>query len=105
MISSHKFETESNEAKSETGSTEDSVFCQPVNGGRSEISKKLRSIRLKRISSKKSSRRGSASQSESPSMLSSAETGTPIEISDSSPNYMKATSSSHAKESFQASIF
>lgn len=68
--------------------------------------KKVRSIRLLRFPSMRSSSGGRRSQYENLYMLSSVATETsnqptPIQMSDSSPNYMKGTSSSHAKESFQ----
>lgn len=70
--------------------------------------KKVRSIRLARLSSMRSSTatRGGKNQYDNLSILSSDETEsleqpTPIEVVDASPNYMKGTSSSHAKDNFQ----
>lgn len=68
--------------------------------------KKVRSIRLARLSSIRSSTRGGKNQYDNLSILSSDETQsleqpTPIEVVDASPNYMKGTSSSHAKDNFQ----
>lgn len=86
---------------------------QPGNRGRLESMKKLkklRSIRLVRLPSKRSSTRGGRYQHDNNlSILSSIDTEslegpTPIEMADASPNYMKATSSSHAKDSFQVSL-
>ena len=108
-----KVETEginSNYAESEcVPETEDSVPSQQENRGRLESKKKLkkvRSIRLHRLSSMRSSTRRGRSQHENLPILSSigtesSEGPAPIEMSDASPHYMKGTSSSHAKESFQ----
>lgn len=105
------FETESTSsyyAKSETESmpeTESSVSSNPQDGGRSEPKKKLkglRSMRLLRLSSVRSSIKGPKSRYENIDSQSS-ERPSSVEMSDASPNYMKATSSSHAKESFQGS--
>ncbi|KAL5154813.1 Calmodulin binding protein PICBP [Glycine soja] len=83
----------------------ESVSSQPENRGRLESKKKLkkvRSIRLVRLPSKRSSTRGGRPQYDPLSIdTKSLEGPTPIEMADASPNYMKATSSSHAKDSFQ----
>lgn len=78
--------------------SEESVFNQPEKKGKWESKKKLkkvRSIRLHRLSSMRSSTRGGTECSEQPS---------PIEVADASPNYMKATTCSDAKDSFQVSL-
>ncbi|KAL2320695.1 hypothetical protein Fmac_029664 [Flemingia macrophylla] len=62
--------------------------------------KKVRSIRLLRLPSKRSSARGVRSQYDNLSILSSIGTES-LEMPDASPNYMKATSSSHAKDSLE----
>lgn len=86
----------------------ESVSSQPENRGRLESKKKLkkvRSIRLVRLPSKRSSTRGGRPQYDPLSIdTKSLEGPTPIEMADASPNYMKATSSSHAKDSFQVSF-
>ena len=90
----------SNHEKSETESvaeTESSVSSSPQDESGLESKKKLRgvrSIRLIRLSSMRSSTKGSKSHNEN----------IDSQMLDASPNYMKATSSSHAKESFQASF-
>ncbi|KAL1312489.1 hypothetical protein HN51_039099 [Arachis hypogaea] len=90
--------------------TEDSLSFQHESIGRLGSGKKLkkmRSIRFPRFSSMRSTNRRGKSKHENLSILSSFATEssemptTPIEMSDSSPHYMKGTSSSHAKESFQ----
>ncbi|KAK7284068.1 hypothetical protein RJT34_18805 [Clitoria ternatea] len=77
---------------------EESVSIQAENRGRLEFKKKLkkvRSIRLVRLSSMRSSTREGKAQYGTESLE------IPIEMGDASPNYMKGTSSSHAKDSFQ----
>ncbi|MED6184708.1 hypothetical protein PIB30_050084 [Stylosanthes scabra] len=90
--------------------TEDSVSFHQENIGRLgsvKRLKKMRSIRLHRLSSMRSTNRRGKSKHENLSILSSFATESSempiasIQISDSSPHYMKGTSSSHAKESFQ----
>lgn len=70
--------------------------------GRLESRKKLRPIRLVRLPSKRSSTRGvrMRPQYDNLSIVSSIGTES-LELADSSPNYMKATSSSHAKDSLE----
>ncbi|KAI9121706.1 hypothetical protein K1719_008739 [Acacia pycnantha] len=104
--------TSSSYAKSETESVAEteysvssSVSSNPQDGGRLEPRKKLkglRSIRLLRLSSMRSSTKGPKSRNENIDSQSSGQHSS-VEMSDASPNYMKATSSSHAKESFQSS--
>ncbi|TKY62673.1 calmodulin binding [Spatholobus suberectus] len=107
-----KVETEENQSDcaefQRVPGTDESVCSQPENR-RLESKKKLkkmRSIRLLRLPSKRSTTRGGRPQYDNLSILSSVDTEslerpTPIEMADASPNYMKATSSSHAKDSFQ----
>ncbi|KAI4300851.1 hypothetical protein L6164_034181 [Bauhinia variegata] len=99
-------------AKSEgTSIPEDPVSSEPEKNGRWEPKiklKKLRSIRIYRVSSIGSSTRSAKYRSLASPMASSVDTENserrnPIEMSDASPHYMKGTSSSHAKESFQSS--
>nr|KYP47991.1 hypothetical protein KK1_030349 [Cajanus cajan] len=70
--------------------------------GRLESRKKLRPIRLVRLPSKRSSTRGvrMRPQYDNLSIVSSIGTES-LELADASPNYMKATSSSHAKDSLE----
>ena len=78
-------------------SVSSSVSSNPQDEGGLESKKKLRgvrSIRLIRLSSLRSSTKGCKSHNEN----------IDSQMLDESPNYMKATSSSHAKESFQASF-
>ncbi|XP_028761441.1 calmodulin binding protein PICBP [Neltuma alba] len=105
------FETESTSssyAKSETDGmpeTESSVSSNLQDGGRLEPKKKLkglRSIRLQRLSSMRSSIKGPKSRNENIDSQSSGRHSSVV-MSDASPNYMKATNSSHSKESFQSS--
>lgn len=87
----------------------ESVASQSGNRGRLESMKKVkkvRSIRLVRLPSKRSFTRGGRHQHDNLSIFSSVDTeslegSTSVEMADASPNYMKATSSSHAKDSFQ----
>ncbi|XP_027350083.1 calmodulin binding protein PICBP-like isoform X2 [Abrus precatorius] len=89
--------------------TKESISSLPENRGRLESKRKLkkvRSIRLGRLSSMRSSTRRGKPQYDDLIILSSVGTEslegpTPIDMADASPNYMKATSSSHAKDSFQ----
>ncbi|KAJ1404166.1 Calmodulin-binding domain, plant [Sesbania bispinosa] len=89
---------------------EESVSSQPERTGRLESKKKIkkvRSIRLHRLSSMRSSTRGWKPHDDNLSILSSDGTEssghpTSIGMADGSPNYMKATSSSHAKDGFQS---
>ncbi|KAK4272475.1 hypothetical protein QN277_021029 [Acacia crassicarpa] len=104
--------TSSSYAKSETESVAEteysvssSVSSNPQEGGRLEPMKKLkglRSIRLLRLLSMRSSNKGPKSRNENIDSQSPGQHSS-VEMSDASPNYMKATSSSHAKESFQSS--
>lgn len=111
------YETESNGsnyAKSETSEsmpeTESSV-CSSVSGEPqkrvgSEPKKKLKGVwsgRLLRLSSMRSSSRRPRS-SHYDNLSQSSEQPSSNEMLDASPHYMNATSSSHAKESFQASF-
>jgi len=88
--------------------TDESVSSQPENR-RLESKKKLkkvRSIRLVRLPSKRSSARGRPQYDHHLSILSSVSTEnlegvTPPDMADASPHYMKGTSSSHAKDSVQ----
>ncbi|RDX92636.1 hypothetical protein CR513_25191, partial [Mucuna pruriens] len=90
------------------GNHSDYAESQTGNRGRLESKKKLkkvRSIRLVRLPSKRSSTRGKPLY-DNLSILSSVDTEclerpTPLEMADASPNYMKGTSSSHAKDSLQ----
>ncbi|XP_014489767.1 interaptin [Vigna radiata var. radiata] len=101
------------------GSQSDSAESQGVSGTDESVSsqsenrrleskkklKKVRSIRLVRLPSKRSSIRGRP-QYDHLSILSSVSTEnlegvTPLDMADASPHYMKGTSSSHAKDSVQ----
>ncbi|KAL5059246.1 hypothetical protein RYX36_030850 [Vicia faba] len=71
-----------------------------------ESKKKLRKVRSMKKLQRLSSRGRKPQYDHSLSIISSAgsessQHQTPIEVTDASPNYMKATSSSHAKDSFQ----
>ncbi|KAK7336494.1 hypothetical protein VNO77_17036 [Canavalia gladiata] len=87
----------------------ESISKQPENRGRLESkkkAKKVKSIRLVRLSSMRSFSRGMKPRHDNLSILSfvgteSLEGPTPIEMADASPSYMKATSSSHARDGFQ----
>ncbi|KAK7396202.1 hypothetical protein VNO78_17036 [Psophocarpus tetragonolobus] len=104
IVGSHSDDTESQRVSV----TDESVSNQPENR-RVESKKKLkkvRSIRLVRLPSKRSSTRGGRPQYDNLSILSSVDTQslegpTPLDLADASPNYMKATSSSHAKDGLQ----
>lgn len=87
------------------------IESQPLieNIGKFESKKKLKKVRsMKKLQRLSSRGRGRKPQYDlhSLSTISSVDSETsqhqtPIEVTDSSPNYMKATSSSHAKDSFQ----
>ncbi|XP_058737858.1 calmodulin binding protein PICBP-like [Vicia villosa] len=76
------------------------------NRGKLESKKKLKKIRSMKKLQRLSSRGRKPQYDHSLSIISSVGSEsslhqTPIEVTDASPNYMKATSSSHAKDSFQ----
>lgn len=91
---------------------DESVSNQPENIEKFESRKKLNKVRSMKLQRLRSSSRGRRKpQYDNLSILSSlvgtetSEQPTLIEVTDASPNYMKATTSSHAKDSFQVIFF
>ncbi|KAF5737657.1 hypothetical protein HS088_TW13G00545 [Tripterygium wilfordii] len=106
MESDSHFDSGSDTSEPSSSSSPSSASRQNLNGedkGGTEQLKKLRSMKMSRVQSRRFKNQGGYGRRIISGYAASSEQSTPIEMSDASPKYMKATSFSDEKENVQKS--